>query len=151
MSKRKYADIAHMQSNTLAGRAIASNTGMSLDIQKPNAGGMSGNKYGNRKITLDGLKFDSQHEAHRWVELQYMQRAGLISDLRRQVEYVLIPSQTRDGKVIERPVRYVADFVYTQDGEEVVEDAKSPATRTREYIIKRKLMLWEYGIQVREV
>jgi hypothetical protein len=109
------------------------------------------NKYGNRKITLDGIRFDSVHEADRWIELQYMQKAGLISDLRRQVCYELIPAQKRGGKVIERPVRYIADFVYRENGQEVVEDAKSPATRTKEYVIKRKLMLWEFGLQVKEV
>lgn len=108
-------------------------------------------KYGNRKVNIDGERFDSCHEAHRWIELRYLEGAGLISDLKRQVAYELIPSQKRDGKVIERPVKYVADFVYRQNGHEVVEDAKSPATRTKEYIIKRKLMLWEFGIQIVEV
>lgn len=106
-------------------------------------------KYGNRKWELDGKRFDSQHEARRYQELRYLLRMGLISDLELQVPYELIPSQKRDGKVVERPVKYIADFVYTENGEKVVEDAKG--VRTKEYIIKRKLMLWEYGIQVREV
>lgn len=108
-------------------------------------------KYGNKKYQLDGKTFDSHKEARRYQELRYLLRAGLISDLRTQVTFELLPTQRRDGKVIERPVKYIADFVYKENGETVVEDAKSEATRTPQYIIKRKLMLWEFGIRVREV
>ena len=109
-------------------------------------------KYGNTKLFVDGIQFDSKHEATRWVELTYLQRAGLISDLKRQVPYELIPNQKNEaGKVIERAVTYVADFVYQENGHVVVEDAKSPATRTREYIIKRKLMRYVHGIEIKEV
>ena len=146
----KFAGNVHTQSTTLAGHVIASSMGTLSDIQNRNAGGMSmGNKYGNKKWELDGQVFDSQHEARRYQELRWLLRMGLISDLRRQVEYELIPSQKRGGKVVERPVKYIADFVYTENGEEVVEDAKG--MRTKEYVIKRKLMLWQYGIQIREV
>lgn len=114
-------------------------------------------KYGNRKITIDGITFDSRKEANRWMELKYMERAHLIHDLQRQVPFVLIPAQRDEsGKVIERECKYVADFVYiAHDGktgwEKVVEDTKSPATRTKDYIIKRKLMLRTYGIRIKEV
>lgn len=110
-----------------------------------------GSKYGNKKWELDGKTFDSQREARRYQELRWMLRQGLITDLRLQVPFELIPSQKRDGKVVERPVTYIADFVYKENGEDVVEDVKSPATRTPQYIIKRKLMLWEFGIRIREV
>lgn len=109
------------------------------------------NKYRNTKTTVDGVTFDSRKEATRAAELALMQRAGIISDLRRQVKFELIPAQRREGKTVERPVNYLADFVYTENGETVVEDVKSPATRTKEYVIKRKLMLWEFGIKVKEV
>jgi hypothetical protein len=108
-------------------------------------------KYRNRKTTVDGVTYDSAKEARRGAELRLMERAGLISDLCAHVRYELIPAQKRNGKVVERPVYYIADFVYVQDGETVVEDTKSPATRTPQYIIKRKLMLWEYGLQVKEI
>lgn len=107
------------------------------------------NKYGNRKTELDGHVFDSRKEATRFAELSLMQRAGLISDLQTQVPFEVIPAQKRNGKTIERPVKYVADFVYTENGEQVVEDAKG--MRTKEYIIKRKLMLYEFGIQIKEI
>ena len=107
-------------------------------------------KYGNRKTVVDGITFDSKKEATRYAELKLLQRAGEIFDLQRQVPFTLIPKQTRDGKVIERPCVYKADFVYKEkDGTEVVEDVKGVCTK--EYRIKKKLMLWQFGIIVKEV
>lgn len=101
-------------------------------------------KYGNIKtVTSDGITHDSIREANRWCELKLLERAGKISDLQRQVKFELIPKQ--DG---ERPVYYIADFVYVENGREVVEDAKGK--RTKEYIIKRKLMLYFHGIKIKE-
>lgn len=106
-------------------------------------------KYNNKKIvTADGT-FDSKKEYGRWCDLKWMQRAGQITNLQRQVKFELIPSQKVDGKVVERPCSYIADFVYEQDGKQVVEDAKGMKTDT--YILKRKLMLERYGIQIKEV
>lgn len=114
------------------------------------AGGLNMDaKYRNKKTTVDGVTFDSAREARRYQELRLLTRAGKITGLQRQVPFELIPTQKRDGKTIERPVKYVADFVYQENGETVVEDAKG--VRTKEYVIKRKLMLWEFGIVVREV
>ncbi len=108
-----------------------------------------GNKYHAKKVKADGLTFDSQREYKRWQELQWMERAGAISDLQRQVRFCLIPTLRIDGKLIERACNYVADFVYTtSDGAVVVEDCKGH--RTREYIIKRKLMLYIHHIRVWE-
>lgn len=109
------------------------------------------NKYGNRKTVIDGLVFDSKHEAHRWIELKYMERARLIKNLSRQVSFTLIHAQNdkKTGKVIERECKYIADFVYEQDGKTVVEDAKG--VRTDVFKIKKKLMLERYGIAIKEV
>lgn len=109
-------------------------------------------KYGNRKTELDGMIFDSRKEAARWCELKLMERAGLITDLFRQFPFTILPAQRNEkGKVIERPVKYVADFVYTDKntGKTVVEDAKG--VRTKEYILKRKMMLYLHGIRIKEV
>lgn len=104
-----------------------------------------GAKYGNTKVNVDGKHFDSKREAARWQELRLLERAGEISDLRRQVRYELVPKMSG-----ERPVDYIADFVYRdKNGNEVVEDVKG--VRTPVYIIKRKLMLWRHGIRIREV
>lgn len=106
-------------------------------------------KYGNRKVIRDGIEFDSIKECQRYCELKLMQRAGVISDLQMQVSFELIPSQRIDGKVVERAVNYIADFVYQQNGLKVVEDTKG--YKTPEYIIKRKLMLCIHGIRIREI
>lgn len=110
-------------------------------------------KYHAKKVDLDGMRFDSAKEARRYQELKLMARAGAISDLEMQVSFELIPAQRcpETGRVIERAVTYKADFVYAENGHRVVEDVKSPATKTREYIIKRKLMLQKYGIRIKEV
>lgn len=109
------------------------------------------NKYHAEKTVVDGMEFDSAKEARRWSDLLLMQKAGEIVDLSRQVEYELIPKQVRSDGKTERAVKYVADFVYTRtaDGETVVEDCKG--VRTKDYIIKRKLMLWVHHISIKEV
>ena len=121
-----------------------------------------GNKYGNKKVTIDGITFDSVKEARRWQELQLAQAAGAIGELERQVRFTLIPAQRepdtrgarggiKKGKLIERAVYYVADFVYTDlyTGQKVVEDTKG--VKTPEYILKRKMLLYFHGIQIREI
>lgn len=125
-------------------------------------------KYNARKVMRDGILFDSIHEAQRYSELKILERAGAISDLELQKKFVLIPNQRGEstevykrgknkgkpklGPVLEREVAYFADFVYKENGVQVVEDAKSDATRKKEsYIIKRKLLLHMYGIKLVEV
>ena len=123
-----------------------------------------GNKYGNHKVTINGETFDSKHEASRWFELKMLEDAKRIYDLQRQVKFVLVPAQYEPdtvgprggkikGKLIEKEVAYYADFCYYDKDSDsyVVEDAKSPATRTTEYVIKRKLMLYLKGYRIREV
>lgn len=106
-------------------------------------------KYGSKKTTVNGITFDSKKEANRFCELRLLERVGKVTDLQRQVKFELIPSQRVDGKVVERACSYVADFVYMQDGKKVVEDTKG--FKTADYIIKRKLMLWVHGIQIKEI
>ena len=121
------------------------------------------NKYGNKKITFDGITFDSRKEYNRYRELLLLEKAGAIQDLQLQVKFELIPAQyeiverygkngqrLKDGrKCIEKECAYIADFVYFENGVKVVEDTKG--MRTKEYIIKRKLMLYIHGIKIREV
>lgn len=106
-------------------------------------------KYGNRKTVVDGIVFDSAREARRWQELTLLERCGEITGLQRQVPFELIPTQREGKKVVERAVVYIADFVYTENGRRIVEDAKG--VRTKEYIIKRKLLRYLCGVTVREV
>lgn len=123
-------------------------------------GGMKLNKYRNRKTTKNGIQYDSVRESRRHAELLLLERAGEISELARQVRYILLPAQyesdiigpkggVKRGKLIEREVSYIADFVYMQDGKLVVEDTKG--VRTKDYIIKRKLMLYVHKIRIKEV
>lgn len=117
-------------------------------------------KYRNRKITVGGETFDSLKELRRWRELKLLEKAGEITDLRRQVPFEIIPDQRepdtigprggiRRGRIIERKAVYIADFVYkNQDGREVVEDCKG--FRTKDYLLKRKLVLFRYGIRILE-
>lgn len=104
------------------------------------------NKYGSRRTFCDGVWFDSQREADRWIQLKLMERAGEISELRRQQRFELIPKNDKY-----RAVTYVADFVYLdrRTGDIVVEDAKG--VRTEVYKLKKKLMYDRYGIEIREV
>lgn len=122
-------------------------------------------KYGNKKAVIDGITFDSKKEAQRYTELKLLEKAGKITSLCRQIEFELIPAQRemtdqiytkgpnkgrfKLGKLLERKCSYIADFVYWDGFEMVVEDTKG--MRTKEYIIKRKLMLYEYGIRIKEV
>lgn len=119
------------------------------------------NKYGNRKVEACGVLFASKREAKRWTELKILEYGGMISELERQVKFVLIPAQyepdiigprggVRKGKCLERECAYYADFVYKdKEGNMIVEDAKG--VRTPEYVMKRKLMLSELGIRIKEV
>lgn len=126
------------------------------------------NKYGAKKCSLMGASFDSRLEGNRAIFLLGALKEGKIRNLRRQVEFELIPKQTykvekqlkTKVKEVERTAEqkcsYVADFVYEKrmlDGtwQTVVEDTKSSATKTGEYVIKRKLMLFRHGIRIREI
>ena len=111
----------------------------------------STNKYRSQKSEVDGIIFDSRKEARRYQDLKLLERAGEITRLELQKKYVLIPQQkSKSGKILERECSYIADFVYkTKEGAVIVEDAKG--VRTKDYIIKRKLMLWLKGIRIQEV
>ena len=122
-------------------------------------------KYHSKKTVIDGITFDSQKEAERYSELKLLERCGAISNLELQKVYELIPAQyemyerygkngnrLKDGKkCIEKSCVYKADFVYidNETGQQVVEDVKG--FRTKEYKIKKKLMLYIHGIKIKEV
>ena len=121
-------------------------------------------KYGNSKIKNTYGTFDSQLEFARFVFLSNRQKEGEISGLRRQVEYLLIPAQygteirhlkTKDKEVrvlLERPCSYIADFVYERNGKTIVEDCKgAKAIITETAKIKKKLLLWVHGIELRYI
>ena len=109
-------------------------------------------KYMKQQKRRAVLRFDSQKEARRYDHLTIRQKAGEIHDLRLQVDFTLQEAYTdQEGRRV-RAIRYRADFTYRErDGRLVVEDVKSKPTRTREYLIKRKLMKERRGIDITEV
>ncbi len=122
-------------------------------------------KYYSKKVTIDGITFDSKKEAKRYRELALLEKSGAITGLERQVQFELLPKQReapteyykrgknagqpKPGKVIEKSVNYIADFVYIENGQKIVEDTKG--YKTKDYILKRKMLLYFYGIRIREV
>lgn len=116
------------------------------------------NKYRNQKVKTEEGVFDSKKEYARWLVLKDMESIGLIKGLKRQCKFELIPKQVlevprmkKGGKMqrSELPVTYTADFVYVENGKVIVEDTKG--MKTEKYIIKRKLMMYLKGIEIREV
>ena len=120
-------------------------------------------KYHNEpaeRVTESGavLRFDSRKEARRYDELAALERAGEIRELRMQVDFTLQEAYTDgEGRRV-RAIRYRADFAYWRYDDPpggwvryVVEDVKSRATRTKEYIMKRKLMKERFDIDIQEV
>lgn len=129
--------------------------------------GIKKNKFNASK----GGGFDSQKEKRRFQELRLLERAGEIDNLRTQVKFVLIPAQREEsaevftrgknkgkhkpGRVIEKEVSYYADFCYhdINTDRKVVEDVKGyrDGAAYKIFVLKRKLMLWRYGIRIKEV
>ena len=112
-------------------------------------------KYKNKKVTFDGITFDSKKECERYTHLKALQQAGAISGLTVQESFVLAPSVRLWGEKRAKPaLTYKADFVYvvSKTGEQVVEDVKSRATaKDKVYRIKKHLMKSVHGIDVVEV
>jgi len=109
-------------------------------------------KYLSKKTVVDGITFASKKESLRYLELKRKQELGQISDLELQPSFELQEKFKRDGKTY-RPIVYVADFKYVEDGKVIVEDVKSYFTAKNEvYKIKKKMLLYKYeGFEFREV
>ena len=119
-----------------------------------------GNKYHAKKVEFDGIKFDSKKEGLRYLKLKSLEEEGKISNLRRQVKYELLPAIYQEKTIklktkekikrtcIQRAVNYMADFVYEFDGKTIVEDCKG--LKTKEYLLKKKMMLSILGIEILE-
>lgn len=123
-----------------------------------------GQKYKNKKIEIDGIKFDSTKEGKRYLALKQALYDGKIQDLKLQVKYELIPAikeeyvehlKTKDRvktRTLQLPITYTCDFQYMKDGELVVEDVKaSPKMLPKEFTLKEKLMFWKYRIRIKKV
>lgn len=105
-------------------------------------------KYRSTRVDAPDGRFDSKHELRAYRALQLREQAGEISDLARQVTFELAPTVKIDGRK-RPPVRYIADFVYRENGAQVVADAKG--MRTPVYKLKRHLMMTVHGIPILEL
>lgn len=102
-------------------------------------------KFWNTKSTYKWLTFDSKKEAKRFIELETLEKVGMISDLETQPRYVLQDKFKYRGVTI-RAITYLADFRYKQDWKVYVEDVKGgDATKTALYEVKKKMLLKLYG------
>ena len=122
--------------------------------------GRYGSKYGNRKITIDNITFDSTGEGLRYKELKLLEKTGQITDLQLQKKFIIVPEirepdtvgsrgRVKKGKLIQSAAYYVADFVYyDKNGRLVVEDFKG--FKTDLYKLKKKLMKYIYNIDIKE-
>lgn len=121
-------------------------------------------KYGNKKVEYDGLKFDSKKEMQRYIVLKKAEQDGIISNLRMQVRYELIPAvkqtyikylKTKDKeceKTIQLPITYTCDFQYIKDGVLVIEDVKaSPKMLPKEFVLKEKMMFALKNLKIKKV
>lgn len=107
------------------------------------------NKYYNKKITIDGIEFDSKKEGNYYLKLKMLEKAGKIKDLRLQVKYELLPNFKFNNKTI-RSINYIADFVYydIEQAKEIIVDTKG--YRTEVYKLKKKMMMYK-GYEIEEV
>ena len=107
------------------------------------------NKYHNKKVIIDGIKFDSEKEGNYYLKLKMLEKAGKIRDLRLQVPFVVLETFKVNDRTY-RKTKYIADFTYFDDKDKLhVVDVKG--FRTKEYELKKKLMAWKYGIEIEEV
>ena len=105
-------------------------------------------KYGAKKCEYEGIKFDSQKERDRYIELKLLEKGGAITNLQLQVPFVLQDSFEFNGKKI-LPIKYIADFTYWANGELVIEDVKGKKTDV--YELKKKMFMYRYKKYIREV
>lgn len=123
-----------------------------------------GERYNHTKVEVNGLKFDSKKEYQRYLVLKEAEDKGVITDLRTQVKFELIPAvveeyvehlKTKDKiktRTLQRAITYTADACYYKDGEYVVEDCKiSPKVKPEKYVLKAKMMFALKGIRIKEV
>lgn len=109
-------------------------------------------KYHNKKVIIDGIKFDSEKEGNYYLKLKILEKAGKIRDLKLQVPFVLLET-FKVGYRTYRKTKYIADFTYFDDKDKLhVVDVKSEATRKdKTYQLKKKLLAWKYGIEIEEI
>lgn len=106
-------------------------------------------KYKNKKVVINGIKFDSKKEANRYLELKLMEDTDYIKDLELQKKFELIPKYEINGRKV-RAMNYICDFYYFDilNNRYVVEDVKG--MKTQLYKCKKKIFEYKYGIEIKE-
>ena len=105
-------------------------------------------KYNAKKTDIDWIRFDSKKEANRYKELKLLEKSWEITGLLLQPEFILQRKFERQGKCY-RPIIYKADFLYYKDWKQIVEDVKW--FKTDVYNIKKKLLLYKYNLEFKEI
>lgn len=122
--------------------------GLATCLQEPGAPP----KYRSQPVTIDGHRFDSRREGRRYLELRNLERAGLISGLELQPRFAIQVAAVTDPDLLVQVGVYTADFRYTdQTGQVIIEDVKSPPTRTTAYRLRKRLVEAIHGVKVTEV
>ena len=120
-------------------------------LEKEKIGPEKKSKYGNEKAEANGIKFDSKKEARRYMELRQLETMGKISDLKLQHTFTLQEAFTTESGERIQAIKYIADFTYMENGQFVVEDVKSPATRSNPVYRMKNKMMAEKGYIIREI
>lgn len=102
------------------------------------------NKFHAQKTVFNGVTYDSKKESRRAAELEFLERIGQITNLQKQVTFELQEGFVNNQGQKIRPITYIADYVYLKDGQKIVEDCKSPITRTPVYLLKKKMFMKRY-------
>lgn len=108
------------------------------------------NKYHNKKVVYNGIKFDSIKEKNYYITLKLLEQSGQIKDLELQKEYVLIPKFEVNGKIY-RKTSYFADFTFVSTKDDRIHVVDTKGVKTDVYKLKKKLMIYKYKIEIEEI
>ena len=108
------------------------------------------NKYKNKKVIYDGIKFDSKKEGAYYLKLKLLEEKGIIKDLKLQKEYILQESFKLNNKTY-RKISYKADFEYFSTIDNKIHVVDTKGFKTKEYLLKKKILAYKYGIEIEEV
>ena len=108
------------------------------------------NKYKNKKVIYDGIKFDSKKEGAYYLKLKLFEEKGIIKDLKLQKEYILQESFKLNNKTY-RKISYKADFDYFSTIYNKIHVVDTKGFKTKEYLLKKKILAYKYGIEIEEV
>ncbi len=108
------------------------------------------NKYKNKKVIYDGITFDSKKEGAYYLKLKLLEEKGIINDLKLQKEYILQESFKLNNKTY-RKISYKADFEYFSTIDNKIHVVDTKGFKTKEYLLKKKMLAYKYGIELEEV